>query len=257
MRNKWLAFGAFSLAACGLLAMAILTAAEEDPLATTLSQYEAATKKKVNRASGDDLYAVAKWCFQNNRSSEAQAVALEANQKAPDDLRPKYLLYMLTSTGGGEVTPTATTTEDIKYREATITDAEIAEIYKTEVDTAMNGFRGVQQVLINTCGSLKCHGGGNPNSKWVVIRRNATDKKTLAENFRTVNKYIVRGENWADSPLVQKPTKGSEAGHPQIVIRPNDTAYKMITTWLSKSLKTATQNIWGEAGKAPLPTPSK
>jgi len=257
MRNKWLAFGVFSLAACGLLAMAILTAAEEDPLAITLAQYEAAAKKKVNRASGDDLYAVAKWCFQNNRSSEAQAVALEANQKAPDEVRPKYLLYLLKS--GGTVTQEVVPGggDDIKI-DATITDAEVTAIYETEGNTTMSGFRSVQQVLINTCGNPKCHGGGNPASKWIVIRRNATDKRTLAENFRTVNKYIVRGENWADSPLVQKPTKGSEAGHPQIVIRPNDTAYKMITTWLSKSLKTDTQKMWSETGKAPLPTtPSK
>ena len=252
MRNKWL-LAASTLAACGFLAVAIITAAEEDPLAITIQQYEAATKKKVNRASGDDLYAVAKWCFQNNQSSDAQAAALEANQKAPDDVRPKYLLYLVTSSGGVPTTD-VTAVEENRGAEATITDAEVAEIYKAEGDPAMNGFRGPQQVLINTCGNLKCHGGSNPASKWVIIRRNATDKKTLAENFRTVNKYITRGEGWADSTLIVKPTKGTEAKHPQIVIRTTDTAYKLLTTWV-KTLKTETANIWGNAAKAPPPPP--
>jgi hypothetical protein len=251
MRNKWLVFVASALAVCGFLTAAILLTAEEDPLATVIQQYEAATKKKVNRASGDDLYTMAKWCYQNNRAGEAQAAALEANQKAPDDMRPKYLLYLVTSSGVTATTD-VTATDESKGAEATITDAEVAETYKTEGDAAMNGFRSVQQILINTCGNVKCHGGGNPASKWVIIRRNATDKRTLAENFRTVNKYITRGEKWADSTLLAKPTRGSEVGHPQIVIRTNDTAYKMLTTWI-KTLKTETANIWGNASKATPP----
>ena len=255
MENKKLALIASSLAVCGLLAAAILTIAEEDPLTTVIQQYEAATKKKVNRASGDDLYAVAKWCFQNNRSSEAQAVALEANQKAPDDVRPKYLLYLLTNTAGGPTTE-ATVVDENKGAEATMTPEEVAEIYKTEGDAAMNGFRNVELTMINTCGGLKCHGGGNPASKWVIIRRNATDKKTLAENFRTINKYITR-ETLDESPLLVKPSKGPEVGHPQVVMRTTDPVYVKISTWI-KTLKKATDTIWGDASKAPVPaTPSK
>jgi hypothetical protein len=256
MRNKRLALAASSLAVCGLLAVAILSIAEEDPLATIIQQYEGATKKKVNRASGDDLYAVAKWCFQNNRQSEAQAVALEANQKAPDDTRPKYLLYLVTSSGGGPATE-VTAADENKGAEATITPEEVTQIYKTEGDPAMNGFRNVELMMINTCGNLKCHGGGNPASKWVIIRRNATDKRTIGENFRTVNKYVTRGESWADSPLLQKPTKGPEAGHPQIVMRTTDQAYVRISAWI-KTLKTETQkNIWGDASKATVPATGK
>ena len=255
MGNKKLALIASSLAVCGFLAMAILSTAEEDPLASILQQYEAATKKKPNRASGDDLYAVAKWCFQNNRSSEAQAVALEANQKAPDDVRPKYLLYLLMNTAGGPATEVASI-EETRGAEATITPQEVAEIYKNEGDAAMNGFRNVELMMINTCGSLKCHGGGNPASKWVLIRRNATDKRTLAENFRTINRYITRGEGWAESTLLVKPTKGPEANHPQVVMRTTDPVYVKITTWI-RTLKTATQSIWGNAAKNPPPASTK
>ena len=254
MKKKGLILVASSLAVCGFLAVAILSTAEEDPLATILQQYEAATKKKPNRASGDDLYAVAKWCFQNNRATEAQSVALEANQKAPDDVRPKYLLYLVTS--GGTVTGTDTVISGTENpgAEATITEAEVDEIYKTQGAPAMNGFRRVQTVMINTCGNLKCHGGGNPASKWVLIRRNATSKMTLAENFRTINKYINR-EAMDESPLLLKPTKGQEAGHPQIVIRTTDLAYKDLSTWM-KTLKKATDSIWGNAAKAPPPPPT-
>jgi hypothetical protein len=252
MKNRWLVLATSSLAVCGFLAVAIITTAEEDPLATTIQQYEAATKKKVNRASGDDLYAMAKWCFQNNRSSDAQAAALEANQKAPDDVRPKFLLYLVTSGGNSTGTDTVTATDDQTGITASITDTEVAEIYKTEGDAAMNGFRTVQQTMINTCGNLKCHGGGNPASKWVLIRRNATDKKTLTENFRTINKYISR-DAWAESLLLVKPTKGPDAGHPQIVMRTTDPAYAKISTWMRTSLKKASDNIWGNASKAPPP----
>ena len=253
MSKKWVALVASTLAVCGFLAVAILSTAEEDPLATVLQQYEAATKKKPNRTSGDDLYAVAKWCFQNNRTSEAQAVALEANQKAPDDVRPKYLLYLVTS--GNTVTTVETTNNamDNTGAEASITDTEVDEIYKAEGNPAMNGFRKVQNIMINTCGNPKCHGGGNPASKWALIRRSATSKKTLAENFRTVNKYVTR-ESPDESPLLAKPTKGQEAGHPQIVIRTNDIAYRELSTWI-KTLKKVTDNIWGNAAKAPTPPP--
>ncbi|MCX5684241.1 MAG: hypothetical protein NT049_11220 [Planctomycetota bacterium] len=251
MKNRWLILAASSLAVCGFLTLAIITMAEEDPLTTTIQQYEAATKKKVNRASGDDLYALAKWCFQNNRSSDAQAAALEANQKAPDDVRPKFLLYLVTSGGNSTGTEGVTATEDQTGSAATISDTDVDEVYKAEGNAAMNGFRNVQPTLINTCGNLKCHGGGNPASKWVLIRRNATDKKTIAENFRTLNKYITR-DAWAESPMLVKPTKGPDAGHPQIVMRTTDPAYVKISTWM-KTLKTATANIWGNASKAPPP----
>ena len=233
------------LGLAGLLGLVIAASAQVS--GTAVQQYEQKLKS-LDRSKVDDIYALAKWCFQNSMTKEAQDLALEANQKAPDDLRPKYLLYALTG-GGGETTPVSVA-DETKLPEATITDAEIAEIYKTEGDPAMNGFRQVQQALLNACGSLKCHGGGNPASKWVLIRRKVTEKKTLAENFRTVNRYISRGDDWAESILLQKPLKGPDAGHPQIVFRggTNDPVYNNLSKWI-KPLKTAAQSIWGKAGK--------
>ena len=233
------------LGLAGLLGLVIAASAQVS--GTAVQQYEQKLKS-LDRSKVDDIYALAKWCFQNSMTKEAQDLALEANQKAPDDLRPKYLLYALTG-GGGETTPVSVA-DETKLPEATITDAEIAEIYKTEGDAAMNGFRQVQQALLNACGSLKCHGGGNPASKWVLIRRKVTEKKTLAENFRTVNRYISRGDDWAESILLQKPLKGPDAGHPQIIFRggTNDPVYNNLSKWI-KPLKTAAQSIWGKAGK--------
>jgi hypothetical protein len=232
------------LGLAGLLGLVIAASAQVG--GTAVQQYEQKLKS-LDRSKVDDIYALAKWCFQNTLTKEAQDLALEANQKAPDDLRPKYLLYALT--GGGETTAVSVT-EEAKLPEPTISDAEIAAIYKTEGNAAMNGFRQVQQAMLNACGSLKCHGGGNPASKWVLIRRNVTEKKTLAENFRTVNRYITRGDDWADSTLLQKPLKGPDAGHPQIVFRggTNDPVYTNVSKWI-KPLKTATSIIWGKTGK--------
>ena len=231
------------LGLAGLLGMVMAVSAQVG--GSALQQYEEKVKT-LDKSKPDDIYAVAKWCWQNGLAQESEELALEANQKAPDDLRPKYLLYALT---GGTPTETTITEGDTGLPSATITDSEVAGIYKNEGDAVMSGFRQVQQVLLNSCGGLKCHGGGNPNSKWVLIRRNVTERRTLAENFRTVNRYVNRDDKPA-SLLLQKPLKGPEAGHPVIVFRGGniEAAYKTISKWI-ESLKTTTQSIWGKAGK--------
>jgi len=243
-----------ALALAGLLGLVMAASAQVS--GTALQQYEQKIKT-LDRSKPNDIYDCAKWCYQNGLADEAQALALEANQKAPDDLRPKYLLYILAggAGGGGE---TVRSTEEDKLLEASITEAEVAEIYKNEGDLAMSAFRQVQQMMLNSCGALKCHGGGNPDSKWILIRRNVTEKKTLAENFRSVNRYVNR-ENAADSPLLLKPLKGREVQHPEVVFRSgtNDAVHKTILKWIG-ALKKQTDIIWGKARTAPVPaTPSK
>ena len=123
----------------------------------------------------------------------------------------------------------------------------------------MTVFRNkIQGVLIQSCGAPKCHGGNNANAKWFLIRRNTLNRKTIAENFRTINKFINRGDDAPKSLLLMMPLKGKDADHPEIVFTrgATDPVYQTVLTWI-RSLKTQTAKIWGEASKTPVPTTTK
>jgi hypothetical protein len=239
------------LGLAGVLGLAIVAAAQMATTGSRQQQYEQQLKK-IDRNKADDLYRLARWCFQNELTGEAKALAVETLQKAPDDVRAKYLLYVLTS---GASTEVVTETGGVEA-EATITEADVEAVYKNEGDDKMAVFRNkIQGVLIQTCGAPKCHGGGNANAKWSLIRRNTLSRKTIAENFRSINKFINRGDDAPTSRLLMMPLKGKGGGHPEIVFTRGeaDPVYQTILTWI-RSLKTATTKIWGEAGKSPVPT---
>jgi len=242
---------AIGLGLAGVLGLAIVAAAQMATTGSRQQQYELQLKK-IDHTKADDLYRLARWCFQNELTGEAKALAVETLQKAPDDVRAKYLLYVLTS---GASTEVVTETGGVEA-EATITEADVEAVYKNEGDDKMAVFRNkIQGVLIQTCGAPKCHGGGNANAKWSLIRRNTLSRKTIAENFRSINKFINRGDDAPTSRLLMMPLKGKGGGHPEIVFTRGeaDPVYQTILTWI-RSLKTATTKIWGEAGKSPVPT---
>jgi len=244
---------AVGLGLAGVLGLAIVAAAQMAATGSLQQQYEQQLKK-MDRTKADDLYRLARWCYQNKLTGEAKALAIETLQKAPDDVRAKYLLYALASGAGGEVVTETGGGE----AEATITDADVEAVFKNEGEDKMAGFRNkIQGILIQTCGAPKCHGGGNAAAKWSLIRRNLLNRKTVAENFRAINPYIER-DDAANSRLLIMPLKGKDADHPEIVFTRGDTdpVYKTILTWI-RSLKTATAKIWGEAGKTSVPTTTK
>jgi len=245
---------AVGLGLAGVLGLAIVAAAQMATTGSRQQQYELQLKK-IDRSKADDLYRLARWCFQNELTGEAKALAVETLQKAPDDVRAKYLLYVLAGEGG---TVIATETGGTEI-EATITDAEVETIYKNEGDDKMTVFRNkIQARLIQTCGAAKCHGGGNATAKWSLIRRNLNNRKTIAENFRTINRFVARGEDAANSRLLSMPLKGKDGGHPEIVFTRGaaDPVYQTILTWI-QSLKTQTQGIWDRAKTEKVPTTTR
>jgi hypothetical protein len=244
-------FLAGGLALAALLGLAVVAAAQ---LGGSAQQQYEQKLKTLDKTKVDDVYALAKWCLQNGLSAEAQTHALEALAKAPDDVRVKYLLYALTAGGEtGEGTGgTQDTTGGTGGVEASITQDEIDQIYKAEGETVMKRFIEVQRVLTARCGSLKCHGGGNPSAPWVLVRRAPTTKKTLAANFRSVNHYIDR-DDVAKSALLSKPLRKTEK-HPEALHGNTDAAYRTVFSWM-QSLKTAIHKIWENAATAPPPPP--
>jgi hypothetical protein len=162
------------------------------------------------------------------------------------------MLYVLA--GNVAATPTSVTPDTVQPA-ASISEADAEEVYKKEGAEAMRGWREVEPILIRTCGSLKCHNAANTQAKWTLVTTEPLDKKTLAQNFKTVDKYIKRGDDIATSPLLEKPLKGKDAGHPEIIFRsPTDPVYTRTSKWLG-TLKTATASIWGNASSAPPPPP--
>jgi hypothetical protein len=252
---------AMVLGVVGVLALAVLvTGQTTSAVSSAQQQYEQTTSKKLDTNSIDSLYDFAKWCFRNNLRKDAEDNALAALAKAPDDVRVKYLLYVIAAAASGaeEATATTTTTTDqgtnVIPPPPAITDDEAEKVFKAEGRTAMLGFREVQGAMKNRCGAPKCHGGENSASKWMLITKDMASSKTLAQNFLTIKKYIQRGDQAAQSQLLLMPLKGKEGGHTgyQFPTREQDAIYQMIFKWI-QTLPTATDIIWGNASKAPPP----
>jgi len=242
------------LGLAGLLALAIVAAAQMAGTGSLQQQYEQQLKK-IDRTKADDLYRLARWCFQNSLTGEAKALTVEILQKAPVDVRAKYLLYVLVSGAGNEIVTETGGTE----AEATIAEADVENVYKNEGEAAMAVFRNkIQTLLIHSCGAPKCHGGSNTAAKWSLIRRNTLSRKTIAENFQSINKFINRGDDAPTSLLLMMPLKGKDGGHPETVFTrgATDPVYQSILTWL-RSLRTQTQGIWDRAKDEKVPATTR
>jgi len=219
-------FGLIGLWGAGTLVMG-----QADSLATALQQYEAKANKKVDRNKADDMVAWARWCYQNEKSAEAGAIALEGLQKAPDDLRLKYLAYALSgaaTTGGGTDVPDEGRGVT---KSATITKEDTEKIYKAEGELTMRKFKDIQNnVLIPRCG--KCHGGRDEKAraKWWLVK-DADERRMLAENFRTINPFINRDARM-DSKILVVPSRSPENVHTQVFKGPADGAYKNLVRWI-------------------------
>jgi len=245
---------ALGLGLVGLLGIALIARGQmASNLAAAQQQYELKLKQ-IDRNKAGDLYNLAKWCYQNGLSGEALTLALEAHQKDPSDMRPKYLIYALTAPTEGEATG-ETGGDGGGPKVPTISAADVDAIYSEEGEDAMRKFREVQGILISRCGSPRCHGGNNEASKWALVTRSTADRQTIAENFRSVSKYIDR-EDPEKSRLLLMAMKGPEAGHPTQAIRgKTDPVYRAVVAWI-KGLRTEAQKIWArEKSGATGPSP--
>lgn len=224
------------------LAVAALGAA---PGGVTDDQYQQMVDK-LDKKSGDAVYAHAKFCYQNDLKDEAMKYALLAHELAPDDTRAKYLVYALIASGTGPVVTGSGDGGDAvpDQKAPTITDADVAELTKVEGEKIIRGFKVVQSLLARRCGSPKCHGGGNPKAKWSLALKGTENLNMLAQNFKTVYPYLDR-DNPAKSRLLAMPMKGPEAGHPQQVIRgDSDPLFKQAVTWI-ETVRTDAEKLWG------------
>ncbi|HET6442213.1 MAG TPA: hypothetical protein VFH53_07540 [Phycisphaerae bacterium] len=233
----------------GLLGVAVVAVAQLSMQAARM-QYDK-RNAELDRNNPDAIFELAKWAYQNDLKDEALKLAIEANAKAPDDVRPKFLVWAVAGvnlTGeetAGAVTPAV----------PPITADEVQAVFKREGAGPMNGFRRVQSALISSCARTGCHIAGNPDAPFTLIHTGTSTDKTLVQNFLTINKYLDR-EKPDESRLLLKPFTG-ENNHPKKFSAKKDPLFKSISAWID-TLKTQGEFLWGEkaAEKSPLPAPS-
>ena len=244
MSRKRQLFIAIGLGLIGLLGMAVVVTGQGAPAASIQQQYQQRWDK-VNKDNPDELYELAKWCYQNGLVSEAMTHALAAHTKAPDDTRPKYLLYALMSDTGESAV--AQPQEPGSPGTPTITEKEADALFKSEGEDRMREFKRVQSVLFARCGSAKCHGGqAEGSSKLILISRSPGSRTTMAQNFLAIDPYVTRGtpEEAATSRLLQAPMKVGDSKHPLVAIRgTTDPVYQTLLKWID-FLKTEGEKVW-------------
>jgi len=235
---------AMLLGALGLVGLAVAAMGQARSLAAARAWYEAEVKKLSDKSTADDLVALARECYRRNLKDESMTHAIEAHKKAPDDVRPKYLIFALSGAElkapvePGDTEPPFTGGAP----KLTITDAEVEAVCGGEGEKIILSFRQVQSLLARRCTKPDCH-GGNPKAKWALFIKGPANRKSLAQNFRTLYKYMNRDDPKA-SPLLQRPLKGPEGGHPTQVIRgESDSLFKTIAAYID-TVKTDTEKMW-------------
>jgi type II secretory pathway pseudopilin PulG len=211
----------------------------------------------ADAASAEQLYTRARQAYQEGRRMQALTDALAAHEKNPEDVRVKYLVYLLRQepgTGGPGTDDTNGTDDDGEditpitatgRKPVTITEEETQALIKKEGIGAIRQFQPIQRILQRRCADGKCHGSLGTGAKWVLALKGSTNQQMLAENFRIVSQYINR-ENPEQSPLLTKPLGGKEAGHPEKSIRgKTDPIYQQILKYIPK-LKTKADIIWDD-----------
>jgi len=212
---------AFGLAA--VLGLAAVAVAQRD--AAAIERQFKMREAKVDKNSADQLYELAKWCFENELPEQAMTHALAAHAKAPEDVRPKYLIYVMTKEVGEEDVETKEPTIETP----TISDEEVQGVFEREGREAMRGFQEVQGILLQRC--AKCHRGGDEKAKFFLIRQLPRSDKTLAQNFLAIEKYLDR-EKPEDSRLLQMPLRGKELGHERVIRSTTDPVFRKIAAWI-------------------------
>jgi len=240
------------LGTLGLLGLAAMAAGQVDTQAAR-KQYDLKVKQLAADAGAQEHYALAKWCLKNNLPAETLSHALDAHKQSPDDVRVKYLIYIL---GGTALPPAGDATAAVPVvaplvgtrKSGSLSSEQIDAIIGREDIKQIRGFRSIQRLLVAKCANAKCHGGMGTGAKWVLVLQGRTDDRQLAENFQIVQKYFNR-ENPDESVFLTKPLTGSEAGHPVKAIRGKTESIYQETVKYIKGLKTQADMIWDNAKK--------
>jgi len=253
----------------GALAMAALAVVAAGPGNRPAAAAPAAgPKPAAGDTSAEALYARAKQAYKEGQRIQALTDALAAHKKDPQDVRVKYLIFLLrkeetttdtttdttTNTGTGTGTGAVAQVAPGIRKAPTMPADEVKALMKTEGESAIRQFLPIQRILERRCATGECHGVTGTNAKWLLALKGTPNDQMLAENFHVVDKYINR-ETPDQSPLLLKPLGGKETGHPEKAIRgKTDPTYQQVLKYIG-TLKTTTEkgDFWksGAAESAP------
>ncbi len=231
-----------AVVAMAALALMVLAAAVTAQTAAAQREYENRLAT-LEAGNVDQAYELAKWCYQNEMLNEAEKHTREALAEAKEDARLRYLLYLLVGAEedqaeSGEGAPGV-------IAAVAVSDEEIKEIWERETPKVMQAFRDFQGTLISRCASPRCHGGGNAEAKFVLVRSATTSERTMAQNFVAIQPYLNRTSP-EESRILSIPMGGKETGHPQKSIRTqNDAVYRAGVKWIDMLL-TDTERIFNK-----------
>jgi len=233
----------------GILVVAALVVLAPGPARRPVAAAEpTGAEPAEGEASAEELYTRAKQAYVEGNRTQALTDAVAANKKDPEDLRVKYLIYILRREPSG----TGSATDSGKplppkpggLKGVTISDKERQTLVKEEGHNVIRQFRGIQRILRRRCAEGECHGATGTGAKWTLALKGPVNERMLAENFRTVSQYFNREEP-EQSALLTKPLGGKEVGHPEKAIRgKTDPVYQEIKTYIGK-LKTKIKKLWG------------
>jgi len=231
----------------GGLAMAGLAVVAAGPGDRPAAAAPAAGAKPAAGDADDDLYVQAKQAYREGQRMQALTDALAAHKQNPQDVRVKYLIYLLrqeTATTGAD-TGTAAPVVPGGRKAVSISEEEVQALIKKEGIKAIREFQPIQRILRRRCAETECHGATGTGATWVLALKGTPNQRMLAENFRTVSQFFNR-ETPDQSPFLLKPLGGKEAGHPERAIRgKTDPIYRQMLNYIG-TLKTKIDLIWEE-----------
>ncbi len=252
-----------------LLVAGVWVAAQEMQLDQEYVSRAAALK--AEDAAGH--YDLAKWALKKGLNREASAEADKLLALDGSDLRGKYLKQAADYYQNGATAPAAVVTPPEGDAGNTATSAtgveaagsgepavvaakvkpgepmtkdEVDKLYKT-FDKNMTEFRTtVQPVLVNRCGNENCHGGSEHLGRFYLRTKNLGDRATIAENFKSMDKYIDHN-TFANSRLLAMAVAKNDVhknDKAPIFANENDTGYKLLKAFIVK-LPSAADLMWG------------
>jgi len=217
-------------------------------------------------------FALAKWALANGLYAEVAQEADKLLALDQGDERAKYLkkAAQFYVSGGGssfleaepaQVTPPATEQPPATATDTTptagdttppapagpkkgivyqLTDDEAEAVFKEIGEPMVTFQRTVLPILFTSCAGAKCHGGTDNGTEFYIETQRRTDRKTVAANFKSVDRYVDHTD-LAKSRLLRMALaeKTNHPGGP--VFRSNrDQAYQNLERWV----KTLKEGIW-------------
>jgi len=196
-------------------------------------------------------FDLAKWAFDSKLYTET---ALECDKLLAldsGDMRAKYLkkaAAFYKAGGGKDFIPPENGDDDDGGKKPEKKTPIVVNLKAEEVDAifmdegnSMAVFRRpVHPLLLRSCARAGCHGDAKINSEFYLKTQRKADNKTIAENFKAIERYINRGD-LAESKILKIVLlpKDQHPGGPAFR-NEREAGYQQLKSWVM-SLK---EGIW-------------